>query len=106
MLLSKSNKQLAAKLLLATVLLAMLTGFVGSKLAPMVPLSTVLLYSFVGAIALFVIIILVVAVLQMFNQFILRHGGTDTQWFLFSSEPAGLVKLRAQGRNVRVDAPK
>jgi hypothetical protein len=103
---SKSSKQLAAKLLLAAVLLAVLAGFAGSKLAPTVPLSMVLLYSLIGAVALFGVIILAVAVLQMFNQFILRHGGTDTQWFWFSSEPAGLVKLRAQSRNAQVNAPK
>jgi hypothetical protein len=106
MLLSKSNKQLAAKLLLTAVLLAVLAGFAGSKLVLTVPLSMVLLYSLIGAIALFGVITLAVAVVQMFNQFILRHGGTDTQWFWFSSEPAGLVKLRAQSRNAQVNAPK
>jgi hypothetical protein len=106
MLLSKSNKQTAAKLLLATVLLAALAGFAGSKLAPSVPLSTVLLYCLIGAAALFVVIFFAAACMQVFNQFILRHGGTDTQWFWFSSEPAGLVKLRAQRRDAQANMPK
>jgi hypothetical protein len=106
MQLSKSNKQIAAKLLLAAVLLAVLAGFAGSKLAPTVPLSTVLLYSLIVAAALFVLIFLAAACMQMFNQFILRHGGTDTKWFWFSSEPAGLVKLRAQRCDAQANMPK
>ena len=33
-----------------------------------------------------------------FYQFILRNGGTDPQWFWFSSEPRGLVALREQSK--------
>ena len=32
------------------------------------------------------------------SQFVLRHGGTDVQWFWFRSEPQGLVQLRAQAK--------
>jgi hypothetical protein len=28
------------------------------------------------------------------GQWALRHGGTDTQWFWFPSEPKGLVQQR------------
>jgi hypothetical protein len=31
-------------------------------------------------------------------QFIQRMGGTDPQWFWFSAEPPGLVKLREEAR--------
>ncbi|MEY2690418.1 MAG: hypothetical protein RL375_4618, partial [Pseudomonadota bacterium] len=27
-------------------------------------------------------------------QWVLRHGGTDTQWFWFPSDPRGLDRLR------------
>ena len=41
------------------------------------------------------LLVLVVCSLQ-FSQFILRMGGTDAQWFWFSSEPKGLAALRDQ----------
>jgi predicted membrane channel-forming protein YqfA (hemolysin III family) len=101
MLLSKSNQQVAAKLLLAAVLLGLLAAVAGSKLAPTVSIYSILLYCALGAIAVFVLLAIAAAMMMAFNQFILRHGGTDTQWFWFSSEPAGLVKLRAQSRNAQ-----
>jgi GNAT superfamily N-acetyltransferase len=30
------------------------------------------------------------------NQFILRNGGTDTDWLVFPNEPSGLQKLRSE----------
>lgn len=30
------------------------------------------------------------------DQWILRHGGTDNQWWIFPNEPPGLVKLREE----------
>jgi hypothetical protein len=94
--LSKSNLKVALKALLAIFLLSGLAGVAGSQLAPDVPLLTVLLYCAFGVAIVFTI--LVVAVVQggMWNQFILRHGGTDPAWFWFKGEPPGLERLREQ----------
>ena len=104
MLLSKVGKRVAVKALLATVLLSALAGVVGASLAPKVPLQVVLLYSALGAAALFVFLIVVTVATLTLVQFILRKGGTDPQWFWFSSEPPGLVRLRAQARAAKTHA--
>jgi hypothetical protein len=92
------SKQAVAKALLASVLFAVLAGVAGSQLAPDMPLPTVLLYSAAGAAALFCLLVLVAVVTATYVQFIQRMGGTDPQWFWFSAEPPGLVKLREEAR--------
>ena len=101
MLLSKSSQQIVVKLLLATVFLAALAVLAGSKLAPTVPVHSLLLYCALGVTALFVLLALAAAVMMAFNQFILRNGGTDAQWFWFSAEPPDLVQLREQARKTQ-----
>lgn len=96
---SQSNKRITlniAKTLLALVLLAVLAGVAASQLAPKVPLQTVLLYCVIGASIVLIAAVLMASVMQMFNQFILRHGGTDASWFWFKAEPPGLVSQREQ----------
>ncbi len=104
MLLSKSNQQLASKLLLATVLLGVLAVAAGAKLAPTVSVYSILLYCALGVVTLLVLLALAAAVMMTFNQFILRKGGTDAQWFWFSAEPPGLVQLREQARKTQAKA--
>jgi hypothetical protein len=45
---------------------------------------------------LFGILVFAAVVTLTFNQFILRHGGTDPTWFWFKSDPPGLEKQRKQ----------
>lgn len=104
--LSKLNKQVAAKALLATVLLSLLAVVVGSQLAPQIPLYLVLLYSAAGATALLAILILTIVATLTFRQFILRKGGTDPQWFWFRAEPPGLVHLREQARQAKANTTR
>lgn len=96
MTLSKSHKQAAVKALLAIIMLAVLAGVAGSQIAPHVPLQTVLLYCAVGAGVLFAALVCMAIVTLTFNQFILRHGGTDPTWFWFKGEPPGLERQREQ----------
>lgn len=103
MSLSKFSTQVALKTLLATVLLAALAGVAGSQLAPKVPLQWVLIYSALGAAALLLVLALATVVTLTVMQFILRKGGTDTQWLWFSAEPPGLVHLRAQARQAKAE---
>jgi len=106
MILSKLNKPILAKALLAIVLLSLLVGVAGSQLAPKMPLHLVLFYSAVGVTALFVVLVLAVVVTLTFAQFILRMGGTDPQWFWFSAEPPGLVHLREQACEAQSQATR
>ena len=94
--LSKSHKQAALKAVLAIVMLAALAGVAGSQIAPHVPLQTVLLYCVIGAAILFAVLVFAAIVMLMFNQFILRHGGTDPTWYWFKGDPPGLEKQREQ----------
>jgi hypothetical protein len=93
---SKSHKLAALKSLLAIVMLSALAGIAGSQLAPNVPLLTVLFNCAVGAAVLFAVLVFAAVVSLTFNQFILRHGGTDPMWFWFKGEPPGLERLREQ----------
>lgn len=94
--LSKTHLHLAVKALLAIVMLAALAGVAGSQIAPQIPLQTVLLYCAAGAALLFATLIFVAILMLTFNQFILRHGGTDPTWFWFKAEPPGLERQREQ----------
>jgi hypothetical protein len=94
--LSKTHFLLAVKALLAIVLLAGLAGVAGSQLAPDMPLRTVLINCAIGAAILFALLVAAAVVTLTFNQFILRHGGTDPNWFWFKSEPPGLERQRKQ----------
>jgi hypothetical protein len=96
MSLSKAQLQLALKLLLAIIMLAALAGVAGSQLAPHVPLQTILLDCAIGAVILFGILVAAAIVTLTFNQFIIRHGGTDPMWFWFKGEPPGLERQREQ----------
>ena len=104
--LSKLSKQVAAKALLAAVLLSLLAGVAGSQLAPKIPLHLVLLYSAAGAVALFALLIFATVATLTLVQFILRKGGTDPQWFWFPAEPPGLAHLREQARQVKAQSTR
>ena len=94
----KLNPRFIGKVLLAIVLLSTLAGVAGSQIVPKMPLSGVLFYSALLALGLVVALILAVVVFGTFNQFVMRHGGTDPQWFWYRSEPPGLVQLREQAK--------
>lgn len=89
----------AAKVAVAVVSLAAVAAVVGSQFVPQVPIGTVLLWSAVGAIALFGVVTVAAIALLTFQQFILRKGGTDAQWFWFSGEPKGLAQQRDRRMN-------
>jgi hypothetical protein len=102
----RSRLSALAKALAATVLLALLAGVAGADLAPKLPLYLVLLYSALGATALFLAVLVAAVLLSTLYQFVLRKGGTDPQWFWFSAEPPGLVQLRKQARAEADDGGK
>lgn len=96
MLLSKTHLHLVVKALFEIVMLSGLAGVAGSQLAPDMPLLTILLNCAIWAAVMFVALVFVAILSLTFNQFILRHGGTDAAWFWFKSEPPGLERQREQ----------
>lgn len=82
------------KLLLAALSLVALVAFPARELLPSVSLGLLLLYAAAGVVGVLALLILGAICSLQFSQFILRMGGTDPQWFWFSSEPRGLVALR------------
>ena len=91
---SRLHLVFAAKLVLAVVMFSTLIGLVGANMAPKLPLTTVLGYALVGALAFSAVVVPVVLISLTFGQVALNHGGTDPQWFWFPSEPKGLEQLR------------
>jgi hypothetical protein len=84
------------KVLISVVVLCGLFAVVGRDLAPGIPTATWLLYCALAALSLLGALIVFATAALTFRQFILRNGATDVQWFWFSSEPKGLVKLRQE----------
>jgi hypothetical protein len=82
------------KLLLAALSLVALVALPARELMPSVSLGLLLLYVAAGVVGVLALLILGAICSLQFSQFILRMGGTDPQWFWFSSEPRGLVALR------------
>lgn len=81
---------------LALVALGVLAVVAGSQIAPDVAVGTLLLYSALGAAGLLAILLVAAVVLQVVGQWVLRHGGTDTQWFWFRADPPGLERERRE----------
>lgn len=93
---TQQRLMIAAKVLLAAGLIAILAGGALLKILPGVGFAT-LAFSILGAmVCLFVVIVLFASLSLTFNQFILRHGGTDTSWLWFRGDPKGLQQLREQ----------
>jgi glycopeptide antibiotics resistance protein len=82
------------KLMLAAVAILAIVGLAASELAPALPFGQLLLYCAAGLAALFALLVVAAVCSLQFSQFILRIGGTDAQWFWFSSETKGLMSLR------------
>jgi hypothetical protein len=95
---SNRNEKLVfiGKVLVAAISFSALVAVAARQLVPAIPLSDVLLYSAASVVGIMVLVIIAAICSLYFSQFILRAGGTDAQWFWFSSEPRGLVALREQ----------
>jgi hypothetical protein len=76
------------------------------SLAPSLSLATLLFWCAVVVLLFLVVSILWAFVNLQLGQWILRHGGTDPQWFWFRAEPPGLAALREQQRSLKNNAEK
>ncbi len=86
------------KLLVAAMAIVALVALPAKQLVHSVTLWQVLVYCAVGVVGIMALIIMGAICSLQYSQFILRAGGTDAQWFWFSSEPKGLTALREQQR--------
>ena len=84
------------KVVVASVFVVALVAIPARELAPGITLAELVLY-IAGAFG--ALVLLSVCSLQL-AQFILRKGGTDSQWFWFNGEPPGLAQLRKEGKRV------
>ena len=92
----KPNWLLIVKSGITAVALAALAGVAGSSLAPGVPLSKVLLYSALGALACVAVLVALAVVSVSWARFSIRNGGTDPQWLWFAAEPPGMANVREE----------
>jgi hypothetical protein len=89
----QDRQSLAATLLRATLaaaLIAAIVVFIAAQVLPGTSSLAALGYTALAAL----IVTAVIALRLAIGQWILRRGGTDTQWFWFNSEPRGLEAMR------------
>jgi hypothetical protein len=83
------------KLLVCCVVISAAIGFMVHLLWPALGLGTMALYVLAGWAILAGLLLLLVAntaISSCVNQWILRKGGTDTQWLWFPADPPGLKR--------------
>lgn len=85
------------KLLICGVAITVAIGFMALLLWPALSLAALTLYVLAGwgiLAGLMLMLVANTAVSSWINQWILRKGGTDTQWLWFVADPPGLQKDR------------
>jgi hypothetical protein len=85
------------KLLVCGVVLTGAIGFMVHLLWPALGLVITGLYVLVGwgiLAGLMLVLVVNTAISSWINQWILRKGGTDTQWLWFPDEPKGLAQQK------------
>ncbi len=83
------------KLLICALVVSAGITFMVRLLWPQLSMSTMALYVLGGWAVLgglFLLVVVNTAVGSWLNQWILRQGGTDTQWLWFSADPPGLKR--------------
>jgi hypothetical protein len=83
-----------AKVVVACVAVTLLVSVPAQRVVPGLSLLELCLL-LLGA---FVVLLLFVVSSLTLAQFVLRAGGTDTQWLWFGGDPPGLQRLRGEER--------
>ena len=96
----KGSRVVLGKLLIAAVAFVALVAPLAKALAPGTAWGYLVFYCLACLAGLMALLVVASVCSLQFWQFILRKGGTDTQWFWFSCEPRGLAALR---KGQRVD---
>lgn len=92
---------IVGKLLVSAIAIVALVSMPARIFMPSASLVEVLLYCALGVVCFMMVLAVVTVCSLQISQVILRLGGTDTQWFWFSSEPNGLVALRRKMRKAK-----
>ena len=87
-----SGLTLVVKSCIAATLLSLLAFVSGQSLAPEMSLLMLCLWVLGGLLALGLFLLVATLLSLTFRQWILRQGGTDTQWLWFASDPPGLQR--------------
>ncbi len=85
------------KLLICAAVVSAAIGFMAHLLWPALGARTLALYVLTGwgiLGVLFLALVANTAISSWINQWILRQGGTDTQWLWFPADPPGLQNDR------------
>jgi hypothetical protein len=83
------------KLLICAVVVSAGITFMVHLLWPQLSIAKMALYVLGGWVilgGLFLLLVVNTAISSWLNQWILRKGGTDTQWLWFSADPPGLKR--------------
>jgi hypothetical protein len=81
------------KLLICGLVISVAIGFMVNLLWPALSLWTMAFYLLVGwgiLAGLMLVLLINTAISSWVNQWILRKGGTDTQWLWFPADPPGV----------------
>jgi hypothetical protein len=81
-----------AKVAIAAFAVTALVSVPAKRIAPGLSYLELAALLFVG----FVVLCCIAVAGLILSQWVLRKGGTDTQWFWFPGEPLGLRKLRRE----------
>jgi hypothetical protein len=87
-----SRFSLILKSCVAAIALSLLALLGGKNLAPEMPLLTVWLWALGGLVTLALLLLAGTWLTLSFWQWVLRKGGTDTQWLWFAADPPGLKR--------------
>jgi len=91
------SRMLKIKILLCCLAISVVISFVIKLLWPTQNLETWAIYMLAGwgILVGFVLVLFAnIAVWAWINQWVLRKGGTDTQWLWFPADPPGVHKHR------------
>lgn len=94
MKLQVTDWSLGVRLGLAGAIISVVLVVAAQHLFPELPPTTLWAYSWLAMLTLAALVVGGFFAAAMVNQAVLHKGGTDTQWFWFSSEPKGLRELR------------
>jgi hypothetical protein len=88
---------LQIKLFICVLMLTAAIGFMVHLLWPRLGLLDMGLYVLAGwglLVGLFLLLVADTAISGWINQWVLRKGGTDTQWLWFPDDPKGLARQK------------